>query len=92
MKCLTLIQPWASLIVDLRKPYETRSWKTSYRGPFGIHAGAKVDEVACEQFGYDPAKIQTGAVLGIAWLLSCLQLPNPTIKPDPYGEIGRAHV
>ena len=38
MKALTLTQPWASLVMEGAKRYETRSWTTSYRGPLAIHA------------------------------------------------------
>jgi len=41
MKAITLWQPWASLIAIGAKRYETRSWKTSYRGPLAIHAAKK---------------------------------------------------
>lgn len=41
MKALTLTQPWASLVVLGEKSIETRSWKTSYRGPLAIHAAKK---------------------------------------------------
>jgi len=41
MKALTIHQPWASLIACETKRFETRSWKTSYRGPIAIHAGNK---------------------------------------------------
>lgn len=41
MKCLSLWQPWASLIAIGAKQVETRSWRTKYRGPIAIHA-AKV--------------------------------------------------
>lgn len=37
--CITLHQPWASLIALGAKRYETRSWKTPYRGTLIIHAG-----------------------------------------------------
>jgi len=40
LKMLTVRQPWASLIALGVKSIETRSWSTSYRGPFAIHAGA----------------------------------------------------
>lgn len=86
VKAITLIQPWASLIVDLRKPWETRSWYTTHRGPVAIHAGAKVDREACENFGYDPATIPTRAVLGIANLVRCVQFLHPDVQPDPYGD------
>jgi hypothetical protein len=38
MKCLTLTQPWATLVAIGAKQIETRSWSTSYRGPLAIHA------------------------------------------------------
>ncbi len=43
MKCISLWQPWASLIVIGAKQFETRSWSTSYRGPLLIHAAQKWD-------------------------------------------------
>jgi hypothetical protein len=38
MKALTLYQPHATLVARGAKRIETRSWKTSYRGPIAIHA------------------------------------------------------
>lgn len=38
MKALTLIQPWATLVAIGAKRIETRSWRTTYRGPLAIHA------------------------------------------------------
>ena len=32
MKCLSVRQPWASMIACGKKTIETRTWKTSYRG------------------------------------------------------------
>ncbi len=37
-KVLSFTQPWASLVCLGEKKIETRSWKTSYRGPLLIHA------------------------------------------------------
>jgi hypothetical protein len=39
MRCLTVLQPWATLIAIGAKRIETRSWPTNYRGPLAIHAG-----------------------------------------------------
>lgn len=39
MKALTIKQPYASLITAGIKHYETRSWKTKYRGSLAIHSG-----------------------------------------------------
>lgn len=46
MKALSLWQPWASLVVLGLKQYETRSWKTTYRGTLVIHA-AKTWNMEC---------------------------------------------
>lgn len=42
MKAITVRHPWASLIACEAKKYETRSWKTNYRGKIAIHAGTKI--------------------------------------------------
>lgn len=41
LRCITLHQPYASLVARRLKRFETRSWKTSYRGPLAIHAGQR---------------------------------------------------
>lgn len=41
MKVISLLQPWASLVVIGAKKVETRSWNTKYRGPLLIHASKK---------------------------------------------------
>lgn len=38
LKALSLTQPWATLVAIGAKTVETRSWRTSYRGPIAIHA------------------------------------------------------
>lgn len=85
MKALTLWQPWASLIVDGRKPDETRPRPWYYVGEFAIHAGQYVDREACVRFGYDPDTIPTGAVLGTAHKTGCIKTPSPYAPPNPYG-------
>lgn len=42
MKAITILQPWASAIACGAKRIETRSWRTDYRGPLAIHAGASL--------------------------------------------------
>src|SRR5271166_4355910 len=53
MKALTLTQPWATLVAIKAKRIETRSWRTSYRGPFAIHAGKSFPEWARAHVLYD---------------------------------------
>ena len=86
IKCITLIQPWCSLINDGKKKIETRSWATKHRGLLGIHAGMKVDKDASIRFGYDPRTIIRGHVLCTCLLIECVQFPNLLIKSDPYGD------
>lgn len=45
MKVISLLQPWASLVVMGAKKIETRSWKTSYRGEILIHASKALKPV-----------------------------------------------
>lgn len=41
MKVISILQPWATLIVIGAKKIETRSWNTKYRGEILIHASKK---------------------------------------------------
>jgi hypothetical protein len=43
MKALTIWQPYATLLLLHLKIYETRSWKTNYRGPLLITAAKRFD-------------------------------------------------
>lgn len=43
MKALSIMQPWAWLIVMGYKPLENRTWQTPYRGTLLIHASQKMD-------------------------------------------------
>jgi len=46
MRCLSINQPWATLIALGAKRIETRSWSTSYRGPLAIHASGRMSREA----------------------------------------------
>ncbi len=45
-KALSIMQPWAWLIVNGHKCIENRGWPTRFRGPVAIHAGKKIDQSA----------------------------------------------
>jgi len=50
MKVLSLLQPWATLVIMGVKQVETRSWSTSYRGPLLIHASkGRAGENLCDE-------------------------------------------
>lgn len=59
MKAISIKQPWANLIASGEKTIETRTWKTSYRGPLLI-VSSKTPDIA-------PA----GQALAIATLIDC---------------------
>lgn len=81
MKAITIIQPWATLIALGEKKFETRSWRTHYRGSIAIHAGKQIDlealtineiKDALVRNGItDWTKLPVGAVLAIAELKDC---------------------
>lgn len=48
MKTISIRPPWPGLIVAGLKDIESRTWKTSYRGPLAIHASLTVDKQAME--------------------------------------------
>jgi hypothetical protein len=43
MKAISLMQPWAWLMVNGYKDIENRKWKTSFRGPVLVHASKTFD-------------------------------------------------
>jgi len=64
MKAISILQPWASLIVLGHKKIETRSWNTKYRGEILIHASA------------GKSGINSGIQLDFQQEFSNLQLPK----------------
>lgn len=90
MRAISVWQPWASLLVTGQKEYETRSWKTDYRGPIAIHAAKKPLSQTmrlmtvesrraakeCMRLDYIDGKkyAQTGGIVGIAYLEGCIEI------------------
>lgn len=54
MKAISLWQLWATLVAIDAKRFETRSWKTNYRGLLAIHAAKKFELVQKEYCLQDP--------------------------------------
>jgi activating signal cointegrator 1 len=69
-KALSLLQPWASLVVMGLKKIETRSWQTAHRGPLLIHAslGKKgkvlANELPFSKYIADFDALPFGAIIG----------------------------
>ena len=53
MKCLSLRQPYAELLVSGKKTIELRKWNTNFRGKFLIHASKNVNKERCKFLGID---------------------------------------
>jgi len=64
MKCLSVSQPYADLIVQGKKTIELRTWNTKYRGEFLVHAPDKIKKDVCEKLGIDITRIRTGVIIG----------------------------
>jgi hypothetical protein len=78
MHALTIVQPWASLIVQHGKDVENRTWPTRLRGPLLIHAGRKIDPDGyrrAEQFGIvlpDSDELPRGGIIGAVDVVGCV--------------------
>jgi hypothetical protein len=88
MLALSIHQPYATLILLGVKRYETRSWRTAYRGPLLIHASHSYTEAdvnaalqpavqsVLRQHGYRRFKdLPRGAIIGSA-SLNCIRPTN----------------
>jgi len=86
MKALSIRQPWAWLIVNGHKNIENRTWSTSYRGAFYVHASLKLDGTKedretirelvwqrCRVVMPDDECFQTGGLVGWAWLVDVVE-------------------
>jgi hypothetical protein len=68
LKCLSLRQPYAELVVAGRKTIETRTWKTNFRGKFLVHASKVIDRESSDILNIDCSKLTRGAVIGLTFL------------------------
>lgn len=71
MKGLSLWAPWSQLVVIGAKKYETRSWKTAYRGPVAIHAAKFYPEEHQDLCRTEPFR---SALLGAHFIYSTISL------------------
>jgi hypothetical protein len=78
MKCLSLKQPYAELLISGRKTIELRKWNTNFRGQFLVHASKDVNKEKCEFLGIDCNILDIGAILGTAILQDVKEYKNRT--------------
>lgn len=101
MRTISVRQPWAWLLVNGHKEVENRTWETSFRGRFLIHAGktmTKRDYTEVVEFLADisspvqlPAfdDLERGGVVGIADLHDCVSEYSSPYFFGPYGFLVR---
>jgi hypothetical protein len=88
MKCISLWQPYATLVVIAAKWFETRHWSTPFRGPLLIHAAKTKRSVgimydtpfqrALIPAGYRMAEdLPFGCIVGAVDLLNCWLIHRP---------------
>jgi predicted transcriptional regulator len=65
LKCLSVSQPFADLIISGKKTIELRKWNTNFRGEFLIHAPLKIRTEDCRRLKINK-KFVTGAIIGKA--------------------------
>jgi predicted transcriptional regulator len=68
MKCLSLKQPFANLLVSGKKTIELRKWNTKFRVKFLIHASRNLDKKRASSLNIDYTKLSQGAIIGTAIL------------------------
>lgn len=87
MKALSILQPWAWLIVNGHKDIENRSWPTRFRGRFLVHAGKKwgreqQDDLARVRAQFPhlvvPDRFDVGGIVGAVTITDCVnRLQSP---------------
>jgi len=66
MKCLSISQPFADLIIRGKKTIELRRWNTNFRGEFLIHSPKKIRTEDCKRLKINPKNLVKGAIVGKA--------------------------
>ena len=92
MKCISLWQPWASLVAIGAKRIETRSWSTRYRCPLAIHAAKYYSMNTADYASSSPCadvlriaglewgRLPFGGIVAVAYLFDVA----PTASVDSY--------
>jgi hypothetical protein len=93
MKAISILQPWATLIVLGHKHFETRSWATKHRGPLLIHSGRRyttaaqsLSELPPFSTHVPPGPLPLGQLIGYCTLDACLPTEQalPEVSPDEH--------
>ncbi len=90
MKALSIMQPWAWLIVAGHKDIENRTWRTSFRGSVLIHAGKKFDGPDdAQEWDWPqierPCDFDMGGIVGEAEIVGCVTESRSPWFRGPFG-------
>jgi hypothetical protein len=100
LRALSIMQPWAWLIVNGYKDIENRSWSTGFRGQLLIHAGKKLDKYAAydvlsgvhpltrKSFPFPAPKnddLHLGGIVGEAEIVDCVEQSDSDWFVGRYG-------
>ncbi len=82
MKVISIKEPFATLIKDKIKIYETRSWKTNYRGEIYIHASLSLSKSENVKTAnkYLKSDIKPGYILCKCELVDCIKMTKEFIN------------
>ncbi len=101
VKAISIMQPWAALIVGGHKDIENRTWSTAYRGRVLIHAGKRQDldaladiasgrhPVTGEPFAVDYENMDKGGIVGEAEIVDCVSRSDSPWFVGPFGFVIR---
>ena len=82
MKCLSVSQPFAELIISKKKTIDLRNWNTKFRGEFLIHSPQKIRKLDCKRLGFSTS-MTTGAIIGKAEIYDVKKYKTKTeVKND----------
>lgn len=98
VKCISIRQPWATLVALGHKDIENREKPFSYRGEVYIHASKTIAEDA--DLAYELARrkginlppidqLKTGGIIGKAWIDQCVTDHRSPWFFGPYGLVMR---
>jgi hypothetical protein len=83
--CLTLWQPWASLMVVGIKKAEGRGWYSTHRGRLWIHAASRqpsIDEIKALEYQYRDCGIPFPTEYPTSALLGCVNVDDVLSQQD----------
>lgn len=85
MTVISLLQPWATLVVMGYKTIETRSWTTAHRGPLLIHASkGRSGLICCDQPPFtqylQDVELPFGAIIGEVTLDKIVQITDLSLN------------